>query len=202
MEQTEERVRRTEDVVLRNYVPKDTPENAYRMSRVYHYLLVAIFFFWAVLRIMAVVGTQVYRVSETAVAMMPLEVRSGALGAFLGVCFAAFNIATCYGLLTKETWGWWLALVGLTWAVFAGFANATMGILRGQSWMITSLHVLVSLALCALSIWLLLLLVSLTMRMKFGVMLGVRTALGIGIAVGSVLGLIFLVIVSKALPAV
>ncbi|MCY3007255.1 MAG: hypothetical protein NTV29_14925 [Planctomycetota bacterium] len=197
MEQIKERVRRTEDVVLRNYVPKDTPANAYRMSQVYHHLLVAIFFFWAVLRIMAVVGTQVYRVSETAVAMMPLEVRSGALGAFLGVCFAGFNIATCYGLLTKETWGWWLALVGLTWTVLAGIANATTDTLIGQSWMITSLHVLVSLALCALSIWLLFLLVSPMMRKKFGVMLGARAALGIGVAVGSVLGLFFFVIVSK-----
>jgi len=33
------------EVVLRSYVPKDTPENLYRALRGYHYVLVGMFFF-------------------------------------------------------------------------------------------------------------------------------------------------------------
>lgn len=60
-------IAKTREVVLRNYIPRDTPENVYRSLRGFHYLIIGIFTFWTLLRIATILGKHYYDVSETAV---------------------------------------------------------------------------------------------------------------------------------------
>jgi hypothetical protein len=189
-----------EDVVLRSYVPRDTPESAFREVQAYHYTLVGVFLAWMFLRVFCVLGTQVYLASDLAVALMPVEIQIGAIGAFICVLFAAFNLAVCFGLLTQDRWGWWIALVGMLWAVVQAIGDAVISLNFGSSSMVSTFHVLFSLAIVVLVGWLICFHLSPAVRMRFDVTVGSWFALGIGLTAGLVLGVSFLALVWKMLP--
>jgi hypothetical protein len=189
------------EVVLRSYVPKDTPENVYRALRGYHYVLVGMFLFWVVVRVLCVVGTQFFKVSETAVALMPVEIRSGTLGALICVLYAAFNLTTAFGLLVKEPWGWWVGLVGLCWGITQSIADASIAVAYSQSAFVTTMHALIAIGLCLWLSWLIRIHLSPGMKVKFDVQTKSSAALGAAMAGGFVLGIVFLAIVWKLLPA-
>jgi len=195
-----EPTKRPEDVVLRNYVPRDTPESAYRQMQTYHYTLVGVFFVWMLVRVFCVLGTQVYRASDLAVSLMPVEIQIGALGALICVLFAAFDLAVCFGLLTKERWGWWIALVGMFWAIVQAIGDSVISLNFGSSSMASTIHALVSVAIVLLVGWLIYLHLSPLMRMRFEVTLGSWFALGIGLVGGLVLGVSFLALVWQKMP--
>lgn len=161
-----------EEVVLRNYVPRDTPESAYREMQSYHYWIVGVFLVWMLVRVFCVLGTQVYRASDWAVALMPVEIQIGALGALICVLFAAFNLVVCCGLLTKESWGWWIALVGMFWAMVQAIGDSVISMNFGSSFMASTIHVLVSVAMVLVVGCLIYLHLSPLMRMTFEVTLG------------------------------
>jgi len=187
-------------LVLRSYVPRDTPERAYRQMQAYHYTLVGVFLVWMFVRVFCVLGTQVYRASDWAVAMMPVEIQIGALGALICVLFAAFNLAVCFGLLTKERWGWWIALVGMFWGMVQAIGDSVISMNFGSSSMASTIHVLVSVAMMLLVGWLIYLHLSPLMRIRFDVTVGTGFALGIGLAGGLVLGVSFLALVWQRMP--
>lgn len=189
-----------EKVVLRNYVPRDTPESAYRQMQAYHYALVGVFLVWMFVRVFCVLGTQVYRVSDLAVALMPVEVQIGALGALICVLFAAFDLAVCYGLLTKERWGWWIALVGMFWAVVQSIGDSVISLNFGSSSMALTIHALFSVAIVLLVGWMIYHHLGPLMRMRFDVKVGSWLALGIGFTGGLVLGVSFLALVWRMMP--
>ena len=188
------------EVVLRNYVPKDTPENAYRAMQAYHYTLVSVFLAWMFVRVLSVLGTQVYRASDLAVALMPVEIQIGALGALICILFAAFDLAVCFGLLTKERWGWWIALVGMFWAVVQAIGDSVISLNFGSSSMASTVHVLFSVAIVILVGWLVYFHLSPSVRMRFDVKVGSWLALGIGFTGGLVLGVSFLALVWQMMP--
>lgn len=188
------------EVVLRSYVPRDTPESAYREMQVYHYTLVGVFLVWAMVRAFCVLGTQVYRASDLAVALMPVEAQIGALGALICVLLAAFNLAVCYGLLTKERWGWWIALVGMFWAVVQAIGDSVISLNFGSSSIASAVHALSSIAIVLLVGWLIYFHLSPLMRMRFDVTVGSWFAVGIGFTGGLVLGLSFLALVWQMMP--
>ncbi|MFM7518051.1 MAG: hypothetical protein ACKO3V_13995, partial [Pirellula sp.] len=126
-------VERTKEVVLRNYIPRDTPENVYRSLRGYHYLVLGVFAFWTMVRVATIAGKHYYSVSQTAESLMPVEIRCGSLGALICVLFAAFNLVTAVGLATKEPWGWWLALIGLTWGIVQSLGDGLIAVYFSQS---------------------------------------------------------------------
>ena len=189
-----------EEVVLRNYVPRDTPESAYREMQSYHYWIVGVFLVWMLVRVFCVLGTQVYRASDWAVALMPVEIQIGALGALICVLFAAFNLVVCCGLLTKESWGWWIALVGMFWAMVQAIGDSVISMNFGSSFMASTIHVLVSVAMVLVVGCLIYLHLSPLMRMTFEVTLGWWFALGIGFTGGLVLGVSFLALVWQRMP--
>jgi hypothetical protein len=189
-----------EKVVLRNYVPRDTPESAYRQMQAYHYALVGVFLVWMFVRVFCVLGTQVYRASDLAVSLMPVEIQIGALGALICVLFAAFDLAVCFGLLTKERWGWWIALVGMFWAVVQAIGDSVISLNFGSSSMASTVHVLVSVAIVILVGWLVFFHLSPSVRIRFDVSVGSWLALGIGFTGGLVLGVSFLVLVWQMMP--
>ena len=188
------------EVVLRSYVPRDTPESAYRQMQAYHYALVGVFLVWMFVRVFCVLGTQVYRVSDLAVALMPVEVQIGALGALICVLFAAFDLAVCYGLLTKERWGWWIALVGMFWAVVQSIGDSVISLNFGSSSMALTIHALFSVAIVLLVGWMIYHHLGPLMRMRFDVKVGSWLALGIGFTGGLVLGVSFLALVWRMMP--
>jgi hypothetical protein len=188
------------EVVLRSYVPRDTPESAYRQMQAYHYALVGVFLVWMFVRVFCVLGTQVYRVSDLAVALMPVEVQIGALGALICVLFAAFDLAVCYGLLTKERWGWWIALVGMFWAVVQSIGDSVISLNFGSSSMALTIHALFSVAIVLLVGWMIYLHLGPLMRTRFDVTVGSWFALGIGFTGGLVLGVSFLALVWQMMP--
>jgi hypothetical protein len=188
------------EVVLRNYVPKDTPENAYRAMQAYHYTLVSVFLVWMFFRVLCVLGTQVYRASDLAVALMPVEIQIGALGALICILFAAFDLAVCFGLLTKERWGWWIALVGMFWAVVQAIGDSVISLNFGSSSMALTIHVLFSVAIVVLVGWLVYFHLSPSVRIRFDVTVGSWFALGIGFTGGLVLGVSFLALVWRMMP--
>lgn len=188
------------EVVLRNYVPKDTPESAYRAMQAYHYTLVGVFLAWMFVRIFCVLGTQVYRASDLAVALMPVEIQIGALGALICILFAAFNLAVCFGLLTQERWGWWIALLGMFWAVVQAIGDSVISLNFGSSSMVLTVHVLFSVAIVILVGWLVYFHLNPSVRMRFDVTVGSWFAVGIGFTGGLVLGLSFLALVWQMMP--
>ena len=188
------------EVVLRSYVPRDTPESAYRQMQAYHYALVGVFLAWMFVRVLSVLGTQVYRASDLAVALMPVEVQIGALGALICVLFAAFDLAVCYGLLTKERWGWWIALVGMFWAVVQSIGDSVISLNFGSSSMALTIHALFSVAIVLLVGWMIYHHLGPLMRMRFDVTVGSWFALGIGFTGGLVLGVSFLALVWRMMP--
>jgi len=189
-----------EEVVLRNYVPRDTPESAYRAMQAYHYTLVGVFLVWMFVRVFCVFSTEFYRVDDSAVSLMPVEIQIGAFGALICVLFAAFNLAVCYGLLTKERWGWWIALVGMFWAMVQAIGDSVISMNFGSSSMASTIHALVSFAMVLLVGWLIYLHLSPLMRMRFEVTVDTGFALGIGLAGGLVLGVSFLALVWQRMP--
>ena len=190
----------TAEVVLRNYVPKDTPKSAYRAMRAYHYTLVGVFLAWMSVRVWCVLGTQVYRASDLAVALMPAEIQIGTLGALICVLLAAFNFAVCYGLLTKERWGWWIALLGMFWAVVQAIGDSVISMSFGSSSIASAVHALFSIAIVLLVGWLIYLHLSPLMRRRFDVTVGSSFALGIGFTGGLVRGVSFLALVWQMMP--
>lgn len=197
----EQTVTETQDVVLRSYVPKDTPENAYRALQGYHYVLVGMFLFLVVVRALCIFGTQFFKVSETAVALMPVEIRSGTLGTLICVLCAAFNLLTAFGLLVKEPWGWWIGLVGLCWGITQSISDASIAVAYSQSAFVTTMHALIAIGLCLWFAWLIRIHLSPGMKVKFDVQSKSSVALGAAMAGGFVLGIVFLAIVWKLLPA-
>jgi hypothetical protein len=193
-------VSQAKEVVLRNYIPKDTPENVYRTLQSYHYLIVGLFTFWTFVRVAAIAGKHFVNVSETAIAMMPVEIRSGAVGALICVILAAFNLTTAYGVFTKETWGWWLALIGMFWGIFQSFGDLAIETWISSGMLVSALHISIALGLCVLLGWLISIHSSAGMRVKFGVQVGRPLALGLGLTAGLILGLIFLVWAWATLP--
>jgi hypothetical protein len=189
-----------EQVVLRSYVPRETPESAYREMQAFHYTLVGVFLVWMFVRVFCVLGTQVYQASDLAVALMPVEIQIGALGALICVLFAAFNLAVCCGLLTKDGWGWWIALVGMFWAIVQAIGDSVISLNFGSSSMASTIHALVSVAMVLLVGWLIYLHLSPLMRIRFDVTVGTGFALVIGLAGGLVLGLSFLALVWQRMP--
>lgn len=187
-------------LVLRSYVPRDTPESAYRQLQIYHYTLVGVFLVWMLVRVFCVLGTQVYRASDWAVALMPMEIQIGALGALICVLFAAFDLAVCCGLLIKERWGWWIALVGMFWAIVQAIGDSVISLNFGSSSMASTIHALVSVAMVLLVGWLIYLHLSPLMRIRFDVTVGTWFALGIGLIGGLVLGVSFLALVWQRMP--
>jgi hypothetical protein len=187
-------------LVLRSYVPRDTPESAYRQLQIYHYTLVGVFLVWMLVRVFCVLGTQVYRASDWAVALMPMEIQIGALGALICVLFAAFDLAVCCGLLIKERWGWWIALVGMFWAIVQAIGDSVISLNFGSSSMASTIHALVSVAMVLLVGWLIYLHLSPLMRIRFDVTVGTWFALGIGLVGGLVLGVSFLALVWQRMP--
>ncbi len=189
-----------EKVVLRNYVPRDTPESAYRQMQAYHYALVGVFLVWMFVRVFCVLGTQVYRASDLAVSLMPVEIQIGALGALICVLFAAFDLVVCFGLLTKERWGWWIALVGMFWAVVQAIGDSVISLNFGSSSMALTIHVFFSVAIVLLVGWMVYFHLSPSVRIRFDVTVGTGFALGIGLAGGLVLGVSFLALVWRMMP--
>jgi len=190
----------TAEVVLRNYVPRDTPQNAYLAMRSYRYTLMGVFLVWATVRALCVFGTEFYRVDDSAVTLMPVEVQIGAPGSLMCVLFASFNLAVCYGLLTKDRWGWWIALVGMFWAIVQAIGDSVISLNFGSSSMASTIHALVSVAMVLLVGWLIYLHLSPLMRKRFEVTLGSWIALGIGFTGGLVLGVSFLALVWQRMP--
>jgi len=188
------------DLVLRNYVPKNTPKSAYRKMQGYQYTLVGVFLVWMFVRIFCVLGTQVYRASDLAVGLMPVEIQIGALGALICVLFAAFNLAVCYGLLAKERWGWWIALIGMFWAIVQAIGDLVISLNFGSSSMASTVHTLFSVAIVLLVGWLIYLHLSPWVRMKFDVTEGSWFAVGVGFTGGLVLGVSFLALVWQLMP--
>ncbi len=183
---------KTQEVVLRNYVPRDTPENVYRSLRGYHYALLGLFLFWILVRVATIAGKHYYSVSETAQALMPVEIRCGSVGALICVLFAAYNLTTVVGLFVKEAWGWWLALVGMFWGIVQSLGDGIIGMFYSQSAIVIAWHATIGLALCFVLSWLIHIHLSPGMRVKFDVNTKTEVATGIGILGGLILGLCFI----------
>jgi hypothetical protein len=188
------------ELVLRNYVPRDTPERAYRQMQMQHYVLMGVFSAWVFLRVLCVLWTQVYRASDLAVALMPVEIQIGASGALICILFAAFNLAVCFGLLTDEEWGWWIALVGMFWAVVQAIGDSVISLNFGSSSMVSTIHTLCSAAIVLSVGWLIYLHLGPLMRMRFDVQVGLWFALVVGITGGLGLGVSFLALVWRMMP--
>lgn len=184
-------VARTKEVVLRNYIPRDTPENIYRSLRGYHYLVLGVFAFWAMVRVATIASKHYYSVSQTAESLLPVEIRCGSLGALICVLFAAFNLVTAVGLATKEPWGWWMALIGLTWGIVQSLGDGLIAVFFSQSTLVSAFHVAIGLAMCLALGWLIHIHLSPGMRVKFEVSTKTAIAAGVGIAGGVILGVCF-----------
>ncbi|MFM9061445.1 MAG: hypothetical protein ACKOOI_00195 [Pirellula sp.] len=184
-------VERTKEVVLRNYIPRDTPENVYLSLRGYHYLVLGVFAFWTMVRVATIAGKHYYSVSQTAESLMPVEIRGGSLGALICVLFAAFNLITAVGLASKESWGWWLALIGLTWGIVQGLGDGLIAVYFSQSALVSAFHVAIGLAMCLALGWLIYIHLSPGMRVKFEVSTKTEIASAVGIAGGVILGVCF-----------
>lgn len=184
-------VARTKEVVLRNYIPRDTPENIYRSLRGYHYLVLGVFAFWTMVRVATIASKHYYSVSQTAESLMPVEIRCGSLGALICVLFAAFNLVTAVGLATKEPWGWWMALIGLTWGIVQSLGDGLIAVFFSQSTLVSAFHVATGLAMCLALGWLIHIHLSPGMRVKFEVSTKTAIAAGFGIAGGVILGVCF-----------
>lgn len=185
-------VARTKEVVLRNYIPRDTPENIYRSLRGYHYLVLGVFAFWTMVRVATIASKHYYSVSQTAESLMPVEIRCGSFGALICVLFAAFNLVTAVGLATKEPWGWWMALIGLTWGIVQSLGDGLIAVFFSQSTLVSAFHVAIGLAICLALGWLIHIHLSPGMRVKFEVSTKTAIATGVGIAGGLFLGVCFL----------
>jgi len=184
--------RETQEIVLRNYIQKDTPENVYRTLQGYHYLVISLFLFWMLVRALQIVGTQFYSVSDTAILLMPVEIRAGIFGALICVLCGAFNLTVSYGISVKERWGWWLGLIGMCWGIDQAVGDATIATLANQNVMIPLIHISIAGALCLLLCWLIYVQLSPGMRFKFDVRTRPKIALFIGGIAGLVLGIFFL----------
>lgn len=184
--------RDTQEIVLRNYIQKDTPENKYRTLQSYHFGMICLFLFWMFVRVLEVLGTQFYTVSDTAVSLMPVEIRAGIFGAFICVLCAAFNLAVSYGISVKESWGWWLALIGLCWGIVQMAGDSVIATMTRESMVVPVLHISISFVLCLLICWLIHVQLSPGMRVKFDVQAKPWVALIVGCLGGLTLGVIFL----------
>jgi hypothetical protein len=191
-ESTTESEFEAQEVVLRNYVPSDTPENVYRSLQGFYFSILGLFAFWTLLRIVTIMGKHYYSVSQTAESLMPVEIRCGALGALICVLFAAFNLITAVGLAAKESWGWWLALIGLTWGIVQGIGDGLIAVFFSQSSLVSAFHVSIGLAMCFVLGWLIHIHLSPGMRMKFDVSTKTAIAAGAGISGGLILGVCFI----------
>ena len=189
-----------QDLVLRSYVPRDTPENIYRTLQGYHLGLVGLFLFWTLVRAVSVLGTQVYIVSETAITFMPVEVRSGVFGALICVLLAAFNLTCAYGVLIKETWGWWLGLVGLVWGLWQCLGDAFIAVAASQGVLPSTVHLLIALGLFLTLGWLIYVFLSPGMQAKFEVRARPMIALGISASVSLLLAICFFACVWSTTP--
>ncbi len=185
-------VARTREVVLRNYIPRDTPENIYRSLRGYHYLVLGVFAFWTMVRVATIASKHYYSVSQTAESLMPVEIRCGSMGALICVLFASFNLITVVGLASKESWGWWLALIGLTWGIVQGLGDGLIAVFFSQSALVSGFHVAIGLAMSFVLGWLVHIHLSPGMRVKFEVSTKTAIAACVGIAGGLFLGVCFL----------
>lgn len=182
----------TKEVVLRNYIPRDTPENVYRSLRGFHFSILGLFAFWTLLRVATIMSKHYYSVSQTAESLMPVEIRCGSMGALICVLFASFNLITAVGLASKESWGWWLALIGLTWGIVQGLGDGLIAVFFSQSALVSGFHVAIGLAMCFVLGWLVHIHLSPGMRVKFEVSTKTAIAAGVGIASGLFLGVCFL----------
>lgn len=185
-------VARTKEVVLRNYISRDTPENIYRSLRGYHYLVLGVFAFWTMVRVATIASKHYYSVSQTAESLMPVEIRCGSMGALICVLFASFNLITVVGLASKESWGWWLALIGLTWGIVQGLGDGLIAVFFSQSTLVSAFHVAIGLAMSFVLGWLVHIHLSPGMRVKFEVSTKTAIAAWVGIAGGLFLGVCFL----------
>lgn len=176
------------EVVLRSYIDRNTPENTYRSLRIYHLSAIGLFLFWLAVRCFSIAGTQFYSINDTVVSMLPIEVRFGTAGALVSVVYAAFNIATLYGLIVKERWGWWLALIGLCWGITQGLGDVLISIYLDQFGWACWFHLLCYLAVACFSAWMIAVMLSPGMRSKFEVQVNASIALACSIGLAVVLG--------------
>jgi hypothetical protein len=119
------KVSNTDAAVLRKYV-KDNNMEAKAKAASSNILLLTIFNFIGFgMNTLAGVGMLAIAANaEQLKASLPLVAALGLVGAVLMFCFAAYDLATAIGLITKGAWGWWLALIGLGWGMSNSVFNA------------------------------------------------------------------------------
>lgn len=176
------------DIVLRSYVDKNTPKNAYRAVRGYHLVLIGVVFLWLAVRCLSIVGSQVYGNSDAVLAMLPVEVRAGAVGALICVIYSAFDLTTLYGLVFKERWGWWLGLLGLCWGITLGIGDALISLRLDRFSWTSGFHLLIAFGLVLFFSWMIKVMLSSGMRAKFGVEANPALALACTLGIAVILG--------------
>lgn len=120
--------------------------------------------------------------------LLPVEIRCGTLGALICVLFGAFNLVTAVGLVVREAWGWWLALIGISWGIVQSLGDGLIAIFWSQTAFVGAFHVAIGLAVSLLLGWLIPIHLSPGMRVKFEVNTRGAIAAGFGVLGGAILG--------------
>jgi hypothetical protein len=98
-------------------------------------------------------------------------------------------LLTAVGLVVKEAWGWWLALIGMSWGIAQSLGDGLIAMFLSQTAFVGVFHVAIALAVSLLLGWLISIHLSPGMRVKFEVSTrGAIATLG-GVLGGFILGL-------------
>jgi len=177
--------------VLRNYV-KDTEKEAKAKSSQGNLILLivcnAIGGFTNLLGGIALFALANF--AENITKALPMLGTLGAIGAVLMLTFAVYDIATLVGLATRKSWGWWLATIGLGWAIANGIGNVALNFLTAEdapgSYLIG--QAIGALVMLGIMFALLNFLIDVDTRKLFKVNIPAGAAWGISLGVGLVLG--------------
>lgn len=123
----------TDAAVLRQYV-KDNTKEAKAKAASSNILLLTIFNFIGFgMNTLAGIGmVAIAANADQLKASLPLVAALGVIGAVMMFFFAAYDLATAIGLITKGAWGWWLALIGLGWGMSNSVFNAVSTFLTSE----------------------------------------------------------------------
>lgn len=128
--------------------------------------------------------------AENVTKAMPMMGTLGTVGGILMLTFAAYDIATMIGLITKQAWGWWLATIGLGWGIANGVGNVATNFLTAEeatgSYMIG--QAIGALVVLGIMFMLLNFMIDEGTRKLFKVSVPTGAAWGISLGVGLVLG--------------
>lgn len=173
---------------LRNYLKADEKKAAEAKSAQTNVILLTVAFFIGVAKniFTAIALLALGSLLAQAAEMDPL-IRAGSVYVAIVLVYAAFDLAAGIGLLLRKPWGWWLSVIGLSWAALERVCAAVAVTLLAEEKAKAIGAIVGGLIFCILCFSLLAFMIKPETQKRFGLVAHPGLAWAVSITVGLVL---------------